>query len=136
MRVVPLVFGALALIMALMTSCSRDKAPASTAESPPTASTAPEVTVNPLKDVYFGNFHVHTMYSFDAITIGCVTNPDDAYRWAQGETIAGGGGGPDHKIKKPLDWYTVSDHYEYLGVFSKMSDQTRPISKVDIAKGV
>src|SRR5262245_44375720 len=136
MRVVPLVFGATTLIMVLTTSCSGDKAPASAGETPTPASAGPEVTVNSSKDVFFGNFHVHTMYSFDAITIGCVTDPDDAYRWAQGETIAGGGGGPDHTIKRPLDWYTVSDHYEYLGVFSKMSDQTRPISKVDIAKGV
>src|SRR5262245_64495861 len=123
----------------LMTACSRQEAPPPATATPSAAQGAPSasrVAANPLKEAYFGNFHVHTMYSFDAITIGCVTNPDDAYRWAKGETIAGGGGGPDHKIKKPLDWYTVSDHYEYLGVFSKMSDQTRPISKVDIAKGV
>ena len=26
------------------------------------------VSVNPLKDVFFGNFHVHTSYSFDGYT--------------------------------------------------------------------
>src|SRR5262245_54009357 len=125
--------------VALWGACTRDTAApreAATAPAPGRASAAPQVASNPLKDVYFGNFHVHTMYSFDAITIGCVTDPDAAYRWAKGETIAGGGGGPDHTIKKPLDWYTVSDHAEYLGVFSKMTDPASPLSKLDIAKRV
>src|SRR5262245_5905907 len=123
----------------LMTACAREQAPPRATETAPAAQPAPSsssVPSNPLKEAYFGNFHVHTMYSFDAITIGCVTNPDDAYRWAKGETIAGGGGGPDHTIKKPLDWYTVSDHAEYLGVFSKMTDPASPLSKLDIAKRV
>src|SRR5262245_14854448 len=138
MRGAPQGFVAIATLVALTTACSRDKAPP-TAEAPPTADTAsakPAVPSNPLKDVYFGNFHVHTMYSFDAITIGCVTDPDAAYRWAKGESIAGGGGGPDHTIKKPLDWYTVSDHAEYLGVFSKMTDSNSQCSQQHIAKVV
>ena len=139
MRDLPQGVGAVAILVALITACSPSKGPTPTAASPPkadTASTGPGVPSNPLKDVYFGNFHVHTMYSFDAITIGCVTDPDAAYRWAKGESIPGGGGGPDHQIKKPLDWYTVSDHAEYLGVFSKMTDPSSPLSQLDIAKRV
>jgi len=94
------------------------------------------VSVNPLKDVFFGNFHVHTSYSFDGYTNGCVTGPDDAYRWARGEAIPGGGDGSELKIKRPLDWYMVSDHAEYLGVFPKMADPSSPLSKLDIAKRV
>src|SRR5262245_200446 len=129
----------LALLAAVVTSCSREKAPppqpgTSTTPSPPASAAA--VRSNPAKDAYFGNLHVHTMYSFDAITIGCVTGPDAAYRWAKGESIPGGGGGPDHKILKPLDWYAVSDHAEYLGVFSKMTDPNSPLSKLDIARRV
>src|SRR5262245_43374589 len=134
-----LAFAGMVGFVALSGACSRDTAApreAATAPAPSRASAAPQVPSNPLKDVYFGNFHVHTMYSFDAITIGCVTDPDAAYRWAKGETIAGGGGGPDHTITKPLDWYTVSDHAEYLGVFSKMTDPTSPLSQLDIAKRV
>lgn len=130
---------ALVLVVGLLTACSRDNPPAATTPTAATSDTgksAPVVPSNPSKDVYFGNFHVHTMYSFDAITVGCVTDPDAAFRWAKGEAIAGGGGGPDHKIKKPLDWYTVSDHAEYLGVFSKMTDPNSPLSKLEIAKRV
>src|SRR5262245_29460001 len=130
---------ALAVLAAVAAACSREEpAPraVATAAAPGHAGAASSAPSNPLKDVYFGNFHVHTMYSFDAITIGCVTDPDAAYRWAKGESIPGGGGGPDHQIKKPLDWYTVSDHAEYLGVFSKMTDPSSPLSQLDIAKRV
>jgi hypothetical protein len=54
----------------------------------------------------------------------------------QRRSDSGGGGGPDHKIKKPLDWYTVSDHAEYLGVFSKMTDPRSPLAQLEIAKRV
>ena len=96
----------------------------------------PGVAVNPLNDVYFGNLHVHTSYSFDSYTNGSVTDPDDAYRWARGEAIPGGGDGSQLKIKRPLDWYMVSDHAEYLGVFPKMADPSSPLNKLEIAKRV
>ncbi|WP_066224034.1 DUF3604 domain-containing protein [Formosa haliotis] len=93
-----------------------------------------QITQNPLKDVYFGNLHVHTSWSFDGYTNGSVTGPEDAYRWAQGEAIPGGGAGGELKILKPLDWYAVSDHAEYLGIFPKLKDPNNPMSKLDIAK--
>ena len=40
------------------------------------------------------------------------------------------------KIKRPLDWYVVADHAEYLGVFRKMEDPDSPFSKLPIAKRV
>ncbi len=92
------------------------------------------VNQNPDKDAYFGNLHVHTSWSFDGYTNGSVTAPDDAYRWAKGESIPGGGGGGDLQIKVPLDWYAVSDHAEYMGVFPMMEDQSNPISQLEISK--
>jgi len=97
---------------------------------------AQDVSINPERDVLFGNFHVHTSYSFDGYTNGCVTGPDDAYRWAKGEAIPGGGGGGELQIKVPLDWYVVSDHAEYLGVFRKMEDPESAFSKLPIAKRI
>ncbi len=94
------------------------------------------VSMSPLKEAYFGNFHVHTSYSFDGYTNGSVTGPDDAFRWAKGEAIPGGGDGSKLKILRPLDWYVVSDHAEYLGVFPKMADPSSPLSKLEIAKRV
>jgi len=82
---------------------------------------------------YFGAVHVHTSYSFDAYTNGTLTSPAHAYQWAQGKPIPGGGGGPDLQIREPLDFYAVSDHAEYMGVFKLMEDPANPLSKLPIA---
>lgn len=82
---------------------------------------------------YFGAVHVHTGYSFDAFTNGSLTAPADAYAWAQGKAIPGGGGGGEMKILRPLDFYAVSDHAEYMGVFRQMTDPASPLSKLELA---
>lgn len=86
--------------------------------------------------VYFGNFHVHTSYSFDALTNGANTTPADAYRWARGEAIPAAAAAGVMQIKRPLDFYAVSDHSEYLGVFKKMQDSTNPASQLPIAREI
>jgi len=88
------------------------------------------------KNAYFGNLHIHTSWSFDGFTNGSVTEPEDAYRWAQGEAIPGGGDGTPLKIKVPLDWYAVSDHAEWMGMFKMMADPNTPIGQLDFAKRV
>ena len=77
-------------------------------------------------NAYFGAVHVHTYYSFDAYTNGTLASPAQAYQWARGEAIPGGGGGPDLKIRQPLDFYAVSDHAEWLGVFKMMEEPATP----------
>ncbi len=59
----------------------------------------------------------------------------DAYAWAQGKAITGSGG-PDMQLKTPLDFYMVSDHAEYMGVFNQMANPDSPLSKTELAKGV
>ncbi len=88
------------------------------------------------KNAYFGNLHIHTSWSFDGFTNGSITGPDDAYRWAQGESIPGGGDGTPLQIKVPLDWYAVSDHAEWMGMFKLMADPESELSKLDFAKRV
>ncbi len=95
-----------------------------------------EITANPLKEAYFGNVHIHTSYSFDGYTNKCPTTPADAYRWAQGEAIPGGGGGGDLQIKVPLDFYAVSDHAEWMGMFKQMEDPNSPLSQLEFADRV
>lgn len=92
-------------------------------------------TPNPENNVYFGNVHVHTSWSFDGFTNGSKTTPNDAYAWAQGKVITGSGG-PDIQIKTPLDFYMVSDHAEFMGVFNQMANPDSPLSKTELAKGV
>ena len=98
--------------------------------------TAQDTKANPLRDVYFGNFHVHTKWSFDAYINGAKAGPDEAYRWAKGEAIPGGGDGTPLKIKVPLDWYVVSDHAEYLGALPLMGDPSSPVSKHPLAADI
>ena len=65
---------------------------------------------------YFGDLHVHTMYSFDALRRWNLrATPDDAYRYAKGEAIPHPRGGPPLKLTAPLDFLAVTDHAEWLG---------------------
>ncbi len=94
------------------------------------------VDFNKNKNAYFGNLHIHTSWSFDGFTNGSITEPDDAYRWAQGESIPGGGDGTPLQIQVPLDWYAVSDHAEWMGMFKMMADPDSPLGQLDFAKRV
>lgn len=68
---------------------------------------------NPLRNVYFGETHVHTAYSLDAYLGGTRQMPFDAYRAAKGETVVVNG--QPHSMRRPLDFAAVTDHVEYLG---------------------
>ena len=121
-----------------LTACSRSEpppagAPADTSAAPTAPADLP--APNPENNAYFGDVHVHTGWSFDALTNGSKTTPTDAYAWAQGRPITGSGG-PEMQIQTPLDFYMVSDHAEYMGVFNQMSNPDNPISKTALAKGV
>jgi hypothetical protein len=119
-----------------------DKAVAATqgeaASAPaPAAGEAPALpTPNPQRNVYFGAVHVHTGWSFDGFTNGSRTTPSDAYAWAQGREITNSGFGGKIQIRTPLDFYMVSEHAEYMGVFNQMANPESPLSKHELAKGV
>jgi Protein of unknown function (DUF3604) len=98
--------------------------------------TAATPAPNPERDVYFGAVHVHTGWSFDGFTNGSKTTPSDAYAWAQGREITNSGFGGKIQIETPLDFYMVSDHAEYMGVFNQMANPESPLSKTELAKGV
>ena len=91
---------------------------------------------NPERNAYFGDVHVHTGWSFDAFTNGSKTTPTDAYAWAQGKEITNSGFGGKIQVRTPLDFYMVSDHAEYMGVFNQMANPNSPLSKTELAKGV
>jgi hypothetical protein len=93
---------------------------------------------NPMRNAYFGAVHIHTGYSFDAITNGTIATPSNAYEWAQGKSIPASKFEPDKmmKIVTPLDFYAVADHAEFMGVFNKMADPNDPLSKTELAKRI
>ncbi len=93
----------------------------------------PRPEPNPNKNAYFGDLHVHTSNSFDAYTFGTLASPSDAYRFAQGEAIPHPTG---YKIqlKKPLDFYAVTDHAVFLGIIKEAADTSSEFSKYEFTK--
>jgi Protein of unknown function (DUF3604) len=89
---------------------------------------------NPLRDAYFGETHIHTIWSLDAWLFGNrMTDPGDAYKYFKGETIKHPLG-YDIKIDTPLDFAGVTDHSEYVGVMKLANDPSSPISKIPAAQ--
>ena len=122
---------------AVVAGCSKSTPPPAAAPAPaPVAAASDRPPANPERNAYFGNVHVHTGWSFDGFTNGSKTTPTDAYAWAQGKEITNSGVGGKIQIQTPLDFYMVSDHAEYMGVFNQMANPDSPLSKTELAKGV
>jgi hypothetical protein len=65
-------------------------------------------------NVYFGDTHLHTAYSTDAGMIGNTLGPEEAYRFAKGETVISSTG-LQARLRRPLDFLVIADHSENLG---------------------
>jgi hypothetical protein len=65
--------------------------------------------------VFFGDTHLHTSYSTDAGMVGATLGPEDAYRFARGETVISSTGVPA-RLRRPHDLLVVADHSENLGL--------------------
>jgi len=89
--------------------------------------------VNTERNAYFGDLHVHTMYSFDAYAFGTLATPYDAYRFAKGEAIKHPAGF-DMQLREPLDFYGVTDHGFFMGVAPVAADTSTDFSKYPFAK--
>ena len=88
---------------------------------------------NPERNVYFGQTHVHTSWSFDAYVFGnTVTGPEEAYKYALGQPIKHPGG-YTVQLKRPLDFQAVTDHAEYVGTVRLANDPGSALSKLPIA---
>src|SRR5215471_12849590 len=94
----------------------------------------PVLAANPDRDVYFGETHIHTSWSVDAWVMGNrITGPDDALKYAQGQTIKHPAGF-DIKIETPMDFMGVTDHSEYVGVTKEANIPGSAISKIPEAQ--
>jgi len=81
---------------------------------------APLVTAQQEKAAFFGDLHLHTGLSFDSASSGIQTTPDDAYRFALGETVQYLG--RPVQRNRPLDFLAVTDHAEYMGIALEAAD--------------
>jgi len=85
-----------------------------------------------LRQVYWGDTHIHTELSFDANMQGTRTSQADAYAFARGETIplqpytAEGTATRSAAIDRPLDFVMLSDHAEFLGTLKVCNDPAAP----------
>ncbi len=74
---------------------------------------------SPQRAAYFGELHVHTVYSADAYIYGTRANPRDAYAFARGAVIALADDNEEQtrtaRLERPLDFAAVTDHAEFFG---------------------
>lgn len=96
--------------------------------------TAQEISSDSDRQAYFGDLHMHTMYSFDAYIFGSRVPIEDVYRFARGESVNYMG----HSLKRdePLDFIAVADHAEQLGFGTLIDDPDSAISKGPIGQRV
>jgi hypothetical protein len=74
--------------------------------------------------VFWGDTHLHTsLSSWDAYAWGNRLHPDEAYRFAKGETVIDTNGRPA-KLERPLDFLVIADHAEDLGVMHEVEKLT------------
>ncbi|HQR49393.1 MAG TPA: DUF3604 domain-containing protein [Steroidobacteraceae bacterium] len=98
------------------------------------AGAAEDLKPNPDRNAYFGETHIHTSWSVDAWLMGNrVTGPDEAYKYAQGQTIKHPLG-YDIKIETPMDFMGVTDHSEYVGVTKEANTPGSALSKLPEAQ--
>ena len=84
---------------------------------------------NPLKNLYFGEQHLHTQNSFDAYTVGVRGTWAEAYEFALGKPGKLSTTGVKMQRRTPYDFVAITDHSEYYGVFKNMADPKNPLSK-------
>ena len=101
----------------------------------PVLSESSSVEVNPNKNAYFGDTHIHTVLSFDAYLFGTRRTPDDAYEFAKGAAIEHASGFK-MQMKKPLDFLAVSDHAFYLGMMRALGQGEGKFAEHPLSKAV
>ena len=126
-------------IAALLFSCS--ESPENITSSEP-ALNASAVTTNSDSDdfnvdrnAYFGDLHVHSMYSYDAFIFGGIASPSQAYEFAKGGAITHPAGF-DMQLDIPFDFYAVTDHAYFLGVLREMALGDSELAQHEVAEGL
>jgi len=77
---------------------------------------------------------VHSNRSPDSFAFGnSRLTPDNAYRFAKGETVKANSG-ENVTLKKPLDFLLVADHAEFVGVFPKLIERDPVFAATGLGK--
>jgi hypothetical protein len=76
---------------------------------------SPYVGGSAVPQVFWGDTHVHSTLSTDALGFGVNLGPDEAYRFAAGEEVTTSWG-LKAKLGRPLDFIVLADHAESYGL--------------------
>ena len=99
----------------------------------PKKSYSPNVDENYPKRVFWGDTHLHTSQSIDAVLFGNTLGPEEAYRFARGEEITSSTG-QRVQLNRPLDFLVVADHSENLGSMSAVLAGDRDLMSDPVLK--
>ena len=128
---------ALALVLfsiGILSSCNKSQSPQPGQPTAQVSNAEPAPARNPDRNAYFGEEHIHTSWSVDAWLMGNrLTGPDDALKYAQGQTIKHPMG-YDIRIDTPMDFMGVTDHSEYVGVTKEANTAGSYVSKLPDAQ--
>jgi len=83
--------------------------------------------------VLWGDTHLHTSYSTDAGMIGNFLGPDEAFRFARGETVRASAG-QRARLIRPLDFLVVADHSENLGLATLIAESDPDLLRIEFGK--
>lgn len=114
-------------VVAIALTVNGPAAVAAASKAPPVERTS---GYSPERNAYFGDLHVHTKLSFDAYIFNVRASPDDAYRFAKGETIGHASGFDIRLAGGPLDFAAVTDHSEFIGAMEQANTPGTAISRV------
>jgi hypothetical protein len=122
------------LIACCIAACSSSEEP-TPGERPPDHAAAPTPVAaprcasrDPLRNVWFGDLHVHTGLSADAFATDTRITLDEAYAFARGEEIelapldVEGRGTRPTRLERPLDFAAITDHAENFGEVALCTD--------------
>ncbi|MEB3322052.1 MAG: DUF3604 domain-containing protein [Synechococcaceae cyanobacterium] len=110
---------------ALALAGSREAVPQAPAHQTAAAKGGGACAARPL----FGDTHVHTGWSADAGLDGAITTPEDAFRFARGDTVTSNSG-QKARLSRPLDWMVITDHSDGMGVIGEISGRN-PVMMAD-----
>ncbi len=89
---------------------------------------------DPLKNVFWGDVHVHTVASWDAVLFGTTATVEEAYRFAKGEKLRSAGG-EMMQLSRPLDFVAITDHAESFGLRSRCGNDDLTLVEAVICWG-
>ncbi|HXJ17794.1 MAG TPA: DUF3604 domain-containing protein [Candidatus Polarisedimenticolia bacterium] len=96
---------------------------------------SPYLNIGYPQRVFWGDTHVHTSYSTDAGMIGNRLGPEEAYRFARGETVVSSSG-VRARLQRALDFLVVADHSENLGLAPMIEEKNPDLLKTDFGRQI